>query len=583
MAPDPAERPAPEASDEAEPSRTEHDRRARARRVRHFRRPHRRRRAVAGRVPVHRVDDRGVPGQHRAADDAQAKAAAASGLHYAAAVLADRETFDGELDGNPFDNPTIFEQFEVATSGTGGKRAFFSIRSVALADGGGYEQRFGATDEGGKLNINSMIQLDQTGEALYNALMKLPNMSPDVADAIVDWVDADEVKRPAGAENGEYGSLPSPYKAKNGPLNSLDELLLVQGVTPEMLYGGDTNRNGVFDDGEPGTDRGWSDYLTVYGRELNVDRDGTVRTYLNIPDLTVLGQQLTNSVGEELATYILACRLFRVTKTDESGNVPGATTTASFTTGSNGSVALNLSSTTTARPTRAATLDELKAAVEAKKAATLVSLPGRLQSQMDFAYSRIALPRPPDAPQDVPDVVAYSPLLDATKRAALFALLLDKTTIKQAVELVPRINVNTAPREVLMGLTAITNAANEPLMTEADVDAILAERQPGARRPRDHVLRVADHGREHPAGHVPADGEVRHRQYDGVPRAVDRLPGQRRPGGPHGGRDRHQPGRAAVPPRPRPDRPGEPPRVRAAEGDRPVTSCCRTGLWPVTI
>ncbi len=412
----------------------------------------------------------------RAADDAQAKAAAASGLHYAAAVLADRETFDGELDGNPFDNPTIFEQFEVATSGTGGKRAFFSIRSVALADGGGYEQRFGATDEGGKLNINSMIQLDQTGEALYNALMKLPNMSPDVADAIVDWVDADEVKRPAGAENGEYGSLPSPYKAKNGPLNSLDELLLVQGVTPEMLYGGDTNRNGVFDDGEPGTDRGWSDYLTVYGRELNVDRDGTVRTYLNIPDLTVLGQQLTNSVGEELATYILACRLFRVTKTDESGNVPGATTTASFTTGSNGSVALNLSSTTTARPTRAATLDELKAAVEAKKAATLVSLPGRLQSQMDFAYSRIALPRPPDAPQDAPDVVAYSPLLDATKRAALFALLLDKTTIKQAVELVPRINVNTAPREVLMGLTAITNAANEPLMTEADVDAILAER-----------------------------------------------------------------------------------------------------------
>jgi Tfp pilus assembly protein PilX len=40
----------------------------------------------------------------RSADDAQAKAAAVSGLHYAAAVLSDRETFYGDLDGNPFDN-----------------------------------------------------------------------------------------------------------------------------------------------------------------------------------------------------------------------------------------------------------------------------------------------------------------------------------------------------------------------------------------------------------------------------------------------------------------------------------------------
>jgi hypothetical protein len=321
-----------------------------------------------------------------------------------------------------------------------------------------------------------MIQLDNTGEALYNALLLLPNMSSDAADAIVDWVDADDIKRTAGAESADYGSLSNPYKAKNGPLNSLDELLLVRGVTPEMLYGGDTNRNGVFDEGEPGTDRGWSDYLTVYGRELNVDMGGTVRTYLNVPDLTVLGQQLTASLGEELATYILACRLFRITKTDEAGNLPG-TTAVGFTTGTNGTGTIAINLTTAApKPVTAATFEQLKAAVEEKQAATLTMLPGRLQSQMDFVYSRITLPRPADAPQDAPDVVAFSPLLDPAKRGPLLALLMDKTTVKQAVELVPRVNVNTAPREVLVALTAITNAVNEPIMTEADVDAILAVR-----------------------------------------------------------------------------------------------------------
>lgn len=384
----------------------------------------------------------------RAADDAQAKAAAVSGLHYAAAVLADRETFYGDLDGNPFDNPPIFEQFEVATSGLGGKRAYFSVRYVDRT-GGDPQPRFGVVDEGGKININSLIVLDPTGEVLYNALMQLPGMTPDVADAIVDWVDADDTMRPEGAESAEYSSLPNPYNAKNGPLNSLDELLLVRGVTPQLLYGGDRNRNGVADEGESGADGGWSDYLTVYGRELNVDISGTVRTYLNGDDLTVLTQQLTNSLGAELATYVVACKLFKVTKTDESGNLP---------TGGN--------SNSAPKPVAAATADQLTAAVQAKQATTFTG-GRRIRSLMDLVFSRITLPRPPGTPQDAPDTVAYSPLLDPAKRAALLGALMDKTTVKQAVELVPRINVNAAPREVLLAV---------PNMTEEYADAIIAAR-----------------------------------------------------------------------------------------------------------
>lgn len=259
-----------------------------------------------------------MTGEYRAGvrsnDNAQAKLAAVSGLHYAAAVLSDRATFYEELDGNPFDNPDIFEEFDLAAAGgvaNPGKQACFSIRSVALIDGGTYEQRFGVIDEGGKLNINSLIAIDPKGDLLYNALMKLPGMSdhPEVADAIVDWVDADDVARPSGAETGYYQSLSPSYKAKNAPLNSLDELLLVKGVTPYLLYGGDTNRNGVQDEGEADATRGWADYLTVYGRELNVDMSGVARIYLNGEPDAMLAQ-LTPALGDELATYIVACKLF---------------------------------------------------------------------------------------------------------------------------------------------------------------------------------------------------------------------------------------------------------------------------------
>ena len=36
-----------------------------------------------------------------------------------------------------------------------------------------------------------------------------------------------------------------PYAPRNGPLGSIEELLLVRGVTPALLFGADLNRNGV--------------------------------------------------------------------------------------------------------------------------------------------------------------------------------------------------------------------------------------------------------------------------------------------------------------------------------------------------
>lgn len=420
----------------------------------------------------------------RLGDDARSRAAAVSGLHYAAAVLSDRTTFTSELAGNPYDNPDIFEQFDVPSSG--GTPAHFSIRAVALNNDGTYSQRFGVIDEGGKFNVNALIELDKTGQVLHDSLMKLPNMTEDVADAIVDWVDADDDARASGAESSYYQSLGGPYKAKNGPLNSLDELLLVKGVTPELLYGGDRNRNGVHDQGEPDGTRGWSDFLTVYGRELNVDGTGTARVYVNGDDLNTVYQQLQQAVGNELATYIVASKLFSPTKTTSGsgGGGSGGTATATVTvTGSGGTQSgtfkLGLSASprgsggsgNSQRQTLPATTEQLAAAVQ-EKLASAGSSGKRISSLMDLVGTQITLPRPQGAKQTDPDYVASSPLNDPAKINQLLPQLLDKVTTKQAIEMVPRINVNTAPREVLAGLSN----NGQPVLTDSEVESLIAQR-----------------------------------------------------------------------------------------------------------
>ena len=81
-------------------------------------------------------------------------------------------------------------------------------------------------------------------------LMALPGMTVDIADAIMDWIDDDDETREFGAEFDYYQSLGSPYEPNNGPFNTVEEILLVRGVTPEMLFGADINRNGMIDQHE---------------------------------------------------------------------------------------------------------------------------------------------------------------------------------------------------------------------------------------------------------------------------------------------------------------------------------------------
>lgn len=62
-----------------------------------------------------------------------------------------------------------------------------------------------------------------------------------IIDSLIDWMDSGDGdgEEEYGAENNYYRSLDPPYSCKNGPVESIDELLLVKGITSELLYGTD--------------------------------------------------------------------------------------------------------------------------------------------------------------------------------------------------------------------------------------------------------------------------------------------------------------------------------------------------------
>lgn len=86
--------------------------------------------------------------------------------------------------------------------------------------------------------------------ATKDQLMALPYMEETIVDAILDWRDGDDELQAEGAEVGYYENLPIPYKIRNGPLRTVRELLCVKGITEENLYGEDTNLNGLLDSNE---------------------------------------------------------------------------------------------------------------------------------------------------------------------------------------------------------------------------------------------------------------------------------------------------------------------------------------------
>jgi len=120
---------------------------------------------------------------------------------------------------------------------------------------GAGEFTYRITDEESRINVNTATS-DRVDRLL--AALGLEKRDREIINAsIQDWKDPDSLSRPNGAESEDYYlRLPLPYRARNGQIQDVRELLQIRGVTREVYGGGGTT-------GRPGL----VDLTTAVGRD----------------------------------------------------------------------------------------------------------------------------------------------------------------------------------------------------------------------------------------------------------------------------------------------------------------------------
>lgn len=434
---------------------------------------------------------------------AETRAFAESGIELVAAVVSGEETRDSDINNNA----AQYQAVAMRTAESGRGRGFFSVVAPMEGDLTGTLIRFGLMDESARININAIPGYGLDDTAARNVLMYLPGMTEDVADAILDWVDDDDTPRTYGAESEYYESLDPPVYAKNGPLTALDELLQVAGVTPELLYGEDANRNGLldanendgetslpYDDADGVLNPGWAAFLTVQAKEVNKRADGSARVFVNDGVLTDLYDKLIEEFDDEaIAQYVVAMRLSGPKLTpeeeaemqqsgetsgsslassdgsstgDSTSTVSGATGTSSSTGGtpSTGS-GTNTTSTASALTTLANNVGQaLGGAPPGSVTRGGMDLTGGAKYEIKSLYDLIGS-------QVEVQINGQATLLDspwsadAASMSDYIPVLFDVLTVVEGAEIPGRLNVNQVRVETLLGL---------PNMTQEMAEAIVA-------------------------------------------------------------------------------------------------------------
>ena len=197
-----------------------------------------------------------------------------------------------------------------------GQKVIIEGREIVEIDGRPYtgkidkgQYTFRITDESGKIPLNALTE--SSGILLKNLITNMgyrPEDADTVLDSVLDWRDQDDLHRLHGAESDYYMSLPSPYKAKNSAFDTVEELLLVKGVTPAMLYG-DGQRKGIIN------------FLTVYTETTSINVNAAPKEVL----LAIPG--MTQEAVDALLTQRTATDIIKSTREVAGvplGSLPGA-------------------------------------------------------------------------------------------------------------------------------------------------------------------------------------------------------------------------------------------------------------------
>jgi DNA uptake protein ComE-like DNA-binding protein len=182
-----------------------------------------------------------------------------------------------------------------------GRGTFSLIHRGRDDEGGGIV--YGISDEESRLNVNT-VSADQ--------LSKLQSMTPDVAAAIVNWRGGDSAT--TAAEVQYYTALKPPYQPRLGAFQTVRELLMVRGVSSDLLLGRDAHQNGLLSMGEndfafPGFidtgDLGWAGILTVDSSVQNLNAAGDSRVNIQSADETALTaiHGITPAIARAIVSY----------------------------------------------------------------------------------------------------------------------------------------------------------------------------------------------------------------------------------------------------------------------------------------
>jgi len=233
-------------------------------------------------------------------DRIQAHYLALAGIEKARALLyrdaQERSRSQKNHTGNLYDDA---QQFRAVPFG----RGTFSVFRRGRSDEAG-EVIYGVSDEESRLNVNT---------ATADELTKLPNLTPDVAAAIVNWRGGDDTT--TAAETQYYTALQPPYLPRLGPYQTVRELLMVRGVTPDDLLGRDLHQNGLLSAAEgnefafPGSvdsaDLGWAGSFTVDSTVQNLNAAGEDRVNIQTADESTLTtiRDITPQIARAVVAY----------------------------------------------------------------------------------------------------------------------------------------------------------------------------------------------------------------------------------------------------------------------------------------
>ena len=218
---------------------------------------------------------------------------ARAGVYQAMDAIAGDMGFTDYTHDGWYDNEDAFKDVEL-------EQGRFSVYADRWESPGSLTK--GVCDEASKLNLNT---------ASREALMSLPEMTEELADAILDWRDNRNVtttKKKNVAIDTEKKTVE--IRLPGRVFQTIRQLALVEGMNAEILYAEDVNLNGYletnendgearepYDDKDDILKRGLLSYVTVYSFDRNQDKIGRPRINLNTADDSTLATELQLEEG----------------------------------------------------------------------------------------------------------------------------------------------------------------------------------------------------------------------------------------------------------------------------------------------